>query len=277
MNGIPLWCAIFVFGLSVGLLWAKTDQAKNDPVEPFAASTEQQVSARTQTTTPFQPASEVESDLPDVASLLERLIALENRVAELENAPIDEHRQIDRRMPGDVGDVPETRDQQALALSQAGFADFEVEQILQLHHQHQLSRLELRDRATREGWRDTADYRVALREVGDRAAEVRRELSDDAQFDQYLYAVGLSNRVMLQSTIPQGEAELAGLQSGDVIATYAGRRVFRMRELQQATTAGERGEMVPIEIERDGDRFEVYVPRGPLGVTIVGSRQSPGE
>ena len=50
---------------------------------------------------------------------------------------------------------------------------------------------------------------------------------------------------------PAGEpADQAGLRSGDLILSYADERVFDWSDVRGATTAGERGEMVPVTVQR---------------------------
>ena len=276
MNGIPLWISIFAAGLSVGLIFADSDGPENplavpDPAKTAVAAVE--VEALESGPVVLMPSGNNEA----FARLEQRLAALEDRVVALEGVqialPASSETPIDNGIEPQF--VPRTPAEQSLALVTAGFEAAEIDRILQLHNQHQLERLEIRDRAAREGWLDTTEFRLALRDAGDRTARVRRELGDD-EFDRYLYALGLSNRVALDTIIPQGQAALAGLRVGDVITGYAGDRVFRLNELQQATASGERGEMVPIEVLRGEDLLQLYVPRGPLGVTISGQVQRPG-
>ncbi len=276
MNGIPLWISIFAAGLSVGLIFADPGDPESPSVRPDSTVTAV-AAADVETLAPGRADVMPAGNIATVASLEQRLAELEDRVVALEEA------QIARPASGEASTdnaidplVPRTPAEQSVALVTAGFDTSEIDRILELHNQHQLERLEIRDQAAREGWLDTTDFRVALRNVGDRSARVRQELGDDG-YDSYLYALGLSNRVALQSIIPQGEAALAGLRVGDIITAYAGDRVFRSSELQQATSAGERGEMVPIQVLRGEDILQFYLPRGPLGVTISGELEKPGE
>jgi len=281
MNGLPLWVAIFVTGLVIGVMYpdsksAESAAASDSSVQETPAAEVSSI----QFTEPFQVVEE-RGDIDDegvVGELIDRLSVLESRVALLEQGVFEN--QETRQAPAvELNGRPtpaQSPVEQSSALAAAGFEQSRAAEIVRLHNQHQLERLEIRDRATREGWQDTAEFRNALREVGDRASRVRAELSD-VEYDRYLYALGLSNRVALATIIPQGEAELAGLLPGDVITAYAGNRVFRLNELQAATSAGERGELVSIEVLRDGESVELYVPRGPLGVTISAQVTAPPE
>ena len=281
MNGLPLWIAIFVTGLVIGVLYPAPESSG-----PVAATrdTDRQVFDKDAIAVGYTEAFQAVGDSGDnlertIEALTSRLKTLESRVAFLEEAAGDT-RGDDPAEPLDAPDVRPAAVQspsaQSNALAAAGFEQSRVDDILRLHSQHQLERLEIQDLATREGWRDTPEFRQALRAVGDRTSGVRAELSD-VEYDRYLFALGLSNRVELQTIIPEGEAELAGMLPGDVISAYAGERVFRVRELQAATSAGERGELVPVQIVRDGEALELYVPRGPLGVTITGEVVRPAE
>ena len=62
-----------------------------------------------------------------------------------------------------------------------------------------------------------------------------------------------------------------GLQPGDELVSYSGDRVFSIRDLRNGSMQGDPGEDVVIEIERDGTRMQLTVPRGPIGITGSGA------
>ncbi|MBX2882293.1 MAG: PDZ domain-containing protein [Granulosicoccus sp.] len=140
--------------------------------------------------------------------------------------------------------------------------------------QFALARLELLDRAEREGWRDSEQFSDRLDELEDERVDLRAELGDDA-YDQYLYELGRSNRVVVASVISGSAADGAGLNAGDLILSYADSRIFSTNDLQTSTRSGVRGESVLLIYERQGLRQSVDVPRGPLGVTLSTSRHNP--
>jgi S1-C subfamily serine protease len=70
-------------------------------------------------------------------------------------------------------------------------------------------------------------------------------------------------------------AEKAGLQAGDQIVSYAGTRVFDMRELESLTRQGNPGEAVTVEVKRNGQSVQVQVQRGVLGVEGGGRGGGP--
>ena len=141
-------------------------------------------------------------------------------------------------------------------------------------NQFQLDRLELVDQAEREGWRDSEQFSDRLSDLEDQRPDLRTELGDDA-YDRYLFEAGRSNRVTIASIIPGSEAELAGVQVGDIIFSYANSRVFTTGELQSATRAGNRGELITLQVDRQGQSVSIEVARGPLGVTLNPEQQSP--
>lgn len=140
--------------------------------------------------------------------------------------------------------------------------------------QYQLARLELFDQAEREGWTDTEQFSDRLAQLNEQRPDLRDELGDDA-YDRYLFEAGRSNRVVVASIIPGSEAEIAGLQPGDIVISYANERVFATRDLQSATRAGVRGEPVAISVDRQGQPLFFDIPRGPLGVTLSQDQQNP--
>lgn len=141
-------------------------------------------------------------------------------------------------------------------------------------NRYQLEQLELRDTASREGWLGSEEYREKVRALGESQISLREEIGDQ-KYDQYLYESGQPNRVAVSSVIAGSSAESVGLRSGDIINEYAGKRTFTSRELQTATRDGTRDETVSIQVLRDGERIELNVPRGPLGIMLDVERVEP--
>ena len=160
------------------------------------------------------------------------------------------------------------------SLIAAGIDEQSAADIQSRRDQYQLARLELFDQATREGWINSDDFGERLSELGEQRVDLRAELGDSA-YDEYLFESGNNNRILLESVINGSAAQIAGLQIGDMVISYADERVFNTRELQSATRAGSRGEYVQVSFERAGQFLSADVPRGPLGVTLRGSRVAP--
>jgi S1-C subfamily serine protease len=105
---------------------------------------------------------------------------------------------------------------------------------------------------------------------------LRSEMGD-AEYERYLGAMGRPTEVQVFDVYASSSAERAGLQPGDQIVSYAGTRVFDMRELETLSREGSPGESVTVEVKRAGQTVTVQMPRGPLGVQGGGRiRGGPG-
>src|SRR5690606_14265180 len=103
---------------------------------------------------------------------------------------------------------------------------------------------------------------------------LRAELGD-AEYERYLDASGRPTRIGVRSVLPSSPAEQVGLRPGDEIVGYAGQRVFDMDDLNRVTLEGRPGESVILEVVRDGQPLQLYVPRGPIGISGGGGRRRP--
>jgi hypothetical protein len=155
-------------------------------------------------------------------------------------------------------------DEQALIdggmnISQAGELKHNFEQL-------ELERLYLRDQSIREEW-NREKLNEAMRALSLKEDEFKNQLSE-SDYDAYLYASGQTNRVEVTSVFASAEAGTAGILSGDHIVRYDNQRIYNGFELRQATTSGSIEEMVALEVERDGETLQFYLPRGPLGIRM---------
>ena len=160
------------------------------------------------------------------------------------------------------------------ALLEAGFTRSEVAAFRTRMDDVQLERLYLRDRAAREGWLATRRYMEESRALDDQLFGARREFGDEL-YDWAMYSTGHANRVQVTEVMEGSAAADAGLAPGDVIYSYADRRIFSGGELRDETTAGAAGETTPVDVVRDGESLRLYVPRGPLGIMVEPSSQEP--
>ncbi|MFK7887236.1 MAG: PDZ domain-containing protein [Gammaproteobacteria bacterium] len=138
-----------------------------------------------------------------------------------------------------------------------------------------MQRLYLRDQAMREGWLGDQRYREESQRLFQAQNNLRQDFGDPA-YEAYLYASGRPNRVEVQNVLDSSPAAEAGLRAGDQILSYNGNRTFQTNELRTATQQGRSGEMVPVQIVRNGQTMDIYVPRGPLGIQMTGSSERPG-
>lgn len=150
---------------------------------------------------------------------------------------------------------------------EAGFAPEQAAELKRRLDEIEMERLYLRDQAVREGWLGSARYRDELRALTQRQASVREDL-DPEQYDRFLYATGRPNRVNVNSVLSGSPADQSGIEAGDQILSYDGKRVFSPADIRRETTQGARGELVPVEVLRAGRTEIVYLPRGPLGVQM---------
>ncbi|HEU4618434.1 MAG TPA: PDZ domain-containing protein [Gammaproteobacteria bacterium] len=102
--------------------------------------------------------------------------------------------------------------------------------------------------------------------VEDPEQALRTELGD-ADYERYLTALGRPTRVPVRNILASSPAEQAGLQAGDEITGYDGHRVFDVADLNRLTLEGQPGQNVAIDIVRNGEPMQIFVPRGPLGIT----------
>ena len=174
---------------------------------------------------------------------------------ELTRAAIQER--IAERGGGRRADDPDRRMAQ---LVDAGFSPADAQRITERESELRLEALYAQYDAVRTGepqnFRNRADPQDQLRE----------ELGD-ASFERYLEATGQSSSVNIRQVMSGSAGQTAGLQPGDQVVSYGGERVFNTGDLNQLTLQGSPGESVVVDIVRDGQPMQIYIPRGPIGIT----------
>ena len=219
-----------------------------------------------------------------LTQLEQHLALLQTRIDALETQlPPEPEQEAEETLPGNgeavsnVIDAPITADSRVLDpahLVQAGIDTITAEELVRRKNAHELQKLELRDRAAREGYLGSKRHMQELQAIIDEDFSLREAIGDDA-YDRYLYASGQANRVRVAAVITGSAAEQAGIQPGDLILRYGEQRLFDWRELQQATTEGNRNEYVSISVIRNGEETVLWIPRGPLGVRLSMMRVNP--
>lgn len=207
------------------------------------------------TTEPVAAASDIETEAAAVdaetATDALALEALAAGVADVRDAP----------RPDVASAVAARRARTIEQLVAAGFSRARAETITALD-------AELRAAAAYERFSSRGSVRpLDPARATDAASRLRAELGDD-DYTRFLEATGQPSRAVVGTLEPDSAAALAGLQAGDEILSYAGQRVFSLRELDALARAGVPGEAVPARVIRDGDVLELYVTRGPLGVRL---------
>jgi len=158
----------------------------------------------------------------------------------------------------------------------AGFRRDDIARFRARLDEIQMKRLYLRDTAMREGWLETPRFSEESQALNGEFLGLRGEF-DEPLYDWVLYSTGHPNRVAIRDVISGGVGESAGLQQGDVIVRYDDRLVLSPNELVEATTQGRVGELVALEVQREGEPAprRIFVPRGPIGISLAPTALQP--
>jgi hypothetical protein len=160
------------------------------------------------------------------------------------------------------------------ALTAAGIDSATAADIKRRRDEVAMMEIYLRDQATREQWLNTPRFAEEMAAIDGQRTSVREEIGDDA-YDRYLFALGQTNRVRVDDVMLESVAAQAGLQAGDMILRYGDTRVFAPDALVTETRSGTAGEIIELDILRNGERFQVRVPRGPLGLHVAAAHAEP--
>ncbi len=152
------------------------------------------------------------------------------------------------------------------ALIDSGMGSGQASELKGHFEQLEMERLYLRDRSIRESW-SREKYREAVQSLDSKEGELENQLGE-SMYDSYLYASGRPNRVSVTSVFPSAQAGIAGIVSGDHIIRYDNQRIYNGFGLREATTGGNAGDTVALEVERDGKTIQFYLVRGPLGIRM---------
>lgn len=195
-------------------------------------------------------------DSPEMDELLRTLA---------ESGEAREQARVQRAARRDRGARMQDRDDMRIGqLVAGGFTEGRARQILELEDEIRMAALQAEFEARQKGenfnpWEWAADNQADL-----------RERLGDADYEKYLTAQGGQASVTVREVIGESPANRAGLRPGDRILSYDGKRVFTMNELRSMAFSGEAGEDVIVDIERDGQRIQLVLPRGPMGITGSG-------
>lgn len=201
-------------------------------------------------------------DSPQLRMLLQQFAVAGQALAEPETRRGGRTRFDRSRQPRDLAEM-RTRQ-----LVDGGFSEARANEIRQLEDQARMDVLMAEYQAQRDGtsmspWEQAFGYQTQLRE----------ELGDE-EYERYLQAQGNATAITVRDVIDASPANRAGLLPGDEIVSYDGNRVFGMYELRSMTFSGNPGEDVVVEVVRDGQRMQLVLPRGPLGITGSGANMA---
>lgn len=194
---------------------------------------------------------------------------IERLALELVETTAETPEELARKLAGGRSQVEPNTDEQVMA--QLGLAEREVRYLRARWDESQLARLEVTDRAAREGWLLKPRHRGQLAYLD---KLLRAELGE-ADYDRMLYATDQPNRVVVQSVIGGSAAALVGVKTGDHLLSYADARVYVPKDLRIASASGVKGSAARLTVDRSGRRLTFVVPRGPLGVRMTAEKVPP--
>ena len=171
-----------------------------------------------------------------------------------------------RRMRDFVSLMQRFEERRLGSLVNGGFSEDEARRILRQESEAEFSAMQESWEAHRQGEPvDPMQSMLASQDL------LRAELGD-AEYERYLAAIGQPTSVQVTRVLDGSPASSIGLEAGDQIVSYDGTRVFDVADLRRLTLEGQPGEDVVIEIDRDGVRMQLSVPRGPVGISGSGGR-----
>jgi hypothetical protein len=149
----------------------------------------------------------------------------------------------------------------------AGIAPDRAQWIVERSQELRMEALQAQYDAAREG--RPLDASLAALSPG---GALRAELGD-ADYERYLQALDRPTSVYVRDVIASSPGDAAGLKPGDQVVAFDGERVFDMSDVNRLVLDGEPGQMVAVDVLRDGQLVQLYVARGPIGIT--GGRIGP--
>jgi hypothetical protein len=169
---------------------------------------------------------------------------------------------IRERLPDGFGGLDESaREQRQIdRFVASGLTVDRAQYILQREEEVAMEVLQARYEATQNG--------ASAEEVANLStSKLMREDLGDADYEKYLAGLGRPTTINVRDVLSNSPAQAAGLAPGDQIVAYDGQRVFDMNELTGLTYEGSPGTPVAIDVLRDGQPIQLYVERGPIGVS----------
>ena len=199
---------------------------------------------------------------------IEQLKAVDERIASAREQAERATREAERTSTNrnDADWLVRYQERRVGRLVEGGFTEDEARRALELESQVAFAALQSAWETQRSG--EPLDPFSA---GSDPQALMRQELGD-AAFERYLEAQGQPTAIGISQVYSGSPGSDAGLRPGDQLVSYDGERVYSITDLRRQTMQGAPGENVIMEVERDGVRIQLSVPRGPIGITGTGAR-----
>lgn len=177
-----------------------------------------------------------------------------------------EARTVGRRGSRNDADwIRDFQERRVTRLVDGGFSEDEARRLLEQESEAAFQAMQADWDARRNG--ESVDF---LDGLNNQQAILRGQIGDDA-YARYLAAQGQPTSVRVTQVLSGSPGTKAGLQPGDQVISYNGERVFNIAGLRQQTMQGDPGGDVVIDIDRDGVRMQLTIPRGPIGITGSGA------
>ena len=270
-------CAALLVAIGLGTLVSALDRTKEHPVTPIGIDEPKADTSLDERLRDLEQALVEEREariaLEDtLAMLFEELDRLEGTdegaAARLQAAAENERqaRAVERRGQRNEADWSRSYQERRVAiLVEGGFSDEEARRALELESEASFRAMQLAWEAQRNG--EATDVMDVM---SNPQTILRAEMGDDA-YARFLEAQGQPTAIRITQVLGGSPGSSAGLQAGDELISYNGERVFNVMELRNSTMQGQPGEDVVVEIERDGVRMQLTLPRGPIGITGSGA------
>ncbi len=235
--------AYFIFGYST-----QSESPSDNPADPFTddAPVPNPFIVKDNSVRDMNRLAYLENELASVKQQLQKInLTLQEITASSENQTT-----TPRHQPGGRNSYSSVLTQRLYNLDnliRGGIDSALAESIVRRKNSIELQRLALQDRATRDGYLNTQRYYDELAEINKQDVSLREELGDE-RYDEYLYDSKQNNRIRISSVMLGSAAEQAGIQKGDIILSYDNHRMFTWQELKDATSEGQLGEYVAINI-----------------------------
>ncbi len=153
------------------------------------------------------------------------------------------------------------QDRRLTQLVRGGFSEDQARHLMRQESEAHFKAMEADHLARRNG--EAVDMFAGITN----AQSIFRASIGDEEFERYLVAQEQPTTMQVTNVMHGSPASRVGLQAGDSIVSYNGVRTFSMNDVRELTMQGNIGENVIIEIDRDGVRMQLSIPRGPIGMS----------